>query len=50
MKVDLACHLLHADFLLGLFSDPEDLDDTFLESISYLSVGYIKLDPRRYNS
>jgi hypothetical protein len=24
------CHLLHADFLLGLFLDPEDGGDMFL--------------------
>jgi hypothetical protein len=27
------CHLLHASFLLGLFFDPEDGGDVFLQSV-----------------
>jgi hypothetical protein len=34
VKVNLACRLLNADFLLGLFSDPKDLHDMFLQNIS----------------
>jgi hypothetical protein len=34
VKVNLPCHLLHADFLLGLFSDPEDVGDMFLQNIN----------------
>jgi hypothetical protein len=28
-----ACYLLHAGFLLGLFFEPEDIDDMFLTDI-----------------
>jgi hypothetical protein len=33
MKLAFACCLLHVDFLLGLFFDPEDGDDIFSRNI-----------------
>jgi hypothetical protein len=35
---------------LGLFSDPEDGGDMFLQNVSGLSMDYVVLYPRRYNS
>jgi hypothetical protein len=43
-------HLLHADFWLGVFFDPEDRSDMFLWNVSWLSTEYAALDPRRQNS
>jgi hypothetical protein len=42
LKDNLLCsdyYLLHADFLLGLFFDPEDRDSMFLRNINWLSNG-----------
>jgi hypothetical protein len=36
-------HLLHAGFLLGLFFDPGDGGNTFLQNISSLSTNYMSL-------
>jgi hypothetical protein len=33
LKVNSACHLLHAGFLLGLFFEPEDGGDMFLQNV-----------------
>jgi hypothetical protein len=39
----------HADFLLGLFFDPEDGGDMFLRNLCWLSTVYTALYPRWYN-
>jgi hypothetical protein len=44
------CNLLHADFSLGLFFDPEDEGDIFLRNVGWLSTNYTELYPRRQNS
>jgi hypothetical protein len=44
------CHLLHADFLLGLFFDRDDGDYMFLWNISWLSMDYTVLYPTWQNS
>jgi hypothetical protein len=41
---------LHAGFLLGLFSDPEDGGDMFLQCVGRLPTDYTVLYPRRNNS
>jgi hypothetical protein len=43
-------HLLHAAFLLSLFFNPEDGDDTFLQNVSWLSMDYTVLYPGRQSS
>jgi hypothetical protein len=43
----LACHMLHACFLLGLFFDPKDGYDMFLRNVAWLSTDYTTLYPRR---
>jgi hypothetical protein len=45
----LATHF-HTGFLLGLFFDPEDGGDMFLQNVSRLSTDYAALYPRRQNS
>jgi hypothetical protein len=30
---ETACYLLHSDFLIGLFLDPEDGGETFLRNV-----------------
>jgi hypothetical protein len=40
----------HDGFLLGLYFDPEDGGDMFLENIGSLSVEYTALYSRRQNS
>jgi hypothetical protein len=35
-------------FLYGIIFDPEDGGDTFLRKVSWLSVYYMTLHPRRY--
>jgi hypothetical protein len=40
-----ACHLIHADFLLGLFFDPEDVGDMFLRNVGLLSTDYRRYTP-----
>jgi hypothetical protein len=42
-----ACYLHHVDFLLGLFSDPEDGGDMLLRYVSWLSTDYTALYSRR---
>jgi hypothetical protein len=37
----------HADFLFGLFLDPEDGGDMFFRNIGGLSTKYTELYPRR---
>jgi hypothetical protein len=44
------CYLLHASLLLGLFFDLEDGGDIFLRNVSWLSMDYMALYPRRWNS
>jgi hypothetical protein len=46
----VACYLLLAGFLLGLFSDPEDGGDMFLRNVSWLSTDYNALYTIRQNS
>jgi hypothetical protein len=41
------CYLLHAGFLLDLFSDPEDEGDMILRNVGRLSTDYTALHPRR---
>jgi hypothetical protein len=43
-----AC-LLHVDFFLGLFFEPEDVADMFLQNIGWFSTDYTALYPRRHN-
>jgi hypothetical protein len=40
-------NLLRAGFLLGLFFDPEDGGDMFLQNVNELSIGYTALYSRR---
>jgi hypothetical protein len=44
------CYLLHAGFLLGLFFNPEDRCNTFLQNAVRLSMDYETSYPRRQNS
>jgi hypothetical protein len=44
-----ACYVHHAGFLLGLFFDPENVDDILLKH-QLTSVDYMALYPRRQNS
>jgi hypothetical protein len=39
----LVCYLLHADFLLRLFFDPEDGGEIFLRNVGCLSTDYTAL-------
>jgi hypothetical protein len=47
IKFSRASSLHHAGFLLGLFFYPEDGGNMFLQNISWFSVGYMALYPRR---
>jgi hypothetical protein len=40
----------HAGFLLGLFFDPEDGNDIFLQNVDSLSTDYTTFYPRRQHS
>jgi hypothetical protein len=44
------CYLLHAGFLLSLFFNTKDGGDKFLWNVGWLSVDYMALCPRKYNS
>jgi hypothetical protein len=48
-QAELPCYLLHADFFLGPFFDPEDGGDVFLCNIGRLSTDYTSLYPRSKN-
>jgi hypothetical protein len=48
-KISSARHLLHASFSLGLFFDPEDEGDRFLQNVGWLSMDYMALYLRRQN-
>jgi hypothetical protein len=51
IQYESRCHSeRHACFLLGLFFDPENGGDTFLQNAGCLSVDYTALHPRRRNS
>jgi hypothetical protein len=45
-----ACYLLHDGFLLGLFFNPEDGSNMFLQNDESLPAGYAVLYPSRQNS
>jgi hypothetical protein len=45
-----ACYLLHSGFLIGLFLDPEDGGDTFLQKVSRFSTICKSLYLRRCKS
>jgi hypothetical protein len=45
----LVCSPPKACFLLGLFFDPEDSGNMFLQNISWLSIDYTALHSRRWN-
>jgi hypothetical protein len=50
--MDPSCSLLHAGLLLGLFDDPEDEDDVFLQNIGYFqqaTLCYIPEDRSVHN-
>jgi hypothetical protein len=49
-KQSSAFSLLHADFLLGLFLNPEEGGGIFLRNVGLLSTDYMALHPRRYKS
>jgi hypothetical protein len=44
------CYLLHAGVWLSLFFNAEDGGDMFLWNVSWLSMDYMILHPRRQNS
>jgi hypothetical protein len=46
LKVNRRFYLLHANFLLGLFFDPEDQDYMFLRNVGWLSTDYKALEDR----
>jgi hypothetical protein len=41
------CYLLHVDFLLSLFFDPENGGDMFLGNVGLFLAVYTALYPRR---
>jgi hypothetical protein len=43
-------HLLHADFLLGSFFNPEDVEYIFLRKFCRFLTNYTALYPRKQNS
>jgi hypothetical protein len=45
-----ATFCLHTGLLLGLFINPEDGGDMFLQKVGWLSTDYIALYPRRQDS
>jgi hypothetical protein len=45
MKQSPACYLLHANLLLGLPFDPEDVGDMFLRNVGWLAPEYTALHP-----
>jgi hypothetical protein len=50
MPCSSACYVLHAGFLLGLFFDPEDRGNVFLQNVCWFSTDYMALYPRRQSS
>jgi hypothetical protein len=46
-ETGLACCLLHAGFLLGLFFNPEDKGDISLRNVGCFSTDYTALYPTR---
>jgi hypothetical protein len=39
--------VLYADFLLGLFFDPENGGDIFLVNVGWISADYMSIYPKR---
>jgi hypothetical protein len=49
-RVSIVLYLFHAGFLPGLLFDPEDVGDTFLRNVDWLSFNYTALHHRTQNS
>jgi hypothetical protein len=50
MKNYIYASLIHSGFFFGLFMNPEDVSDMFHQNISWLSLTYTTLYPRRQKS